>query len=67
MTVKLTGKDVNGQAVSLTRLTASNGSYSFTGLQPGTYTVSEVTPTGYFTTKDSVGTAGGTLANPRPT
>ena len=60
VTVKLTGKDVNGQYVSLTRITGSDGSYNFNGLQAGTYKVSEVTPSGYFTTKNSVGTINGT-------
>ena len=59
VTVKLTGKDSNGQSVALTRITAKDGSYNFSGLQPGTYKVSEVTPGGYFTTKNAVGTVGG--------
>lgn len=63
VTVRLTGKDLNGKSVSLTRITAKDGSYSFAGLQPGTYSVKEATPTGYSTTKNSVGTAGGTLSS----
>ena len=68
VTVRLTGKDTNGQAVSLTRITGKDGSYNFAGLQAGTYKVNEVTPAGYFTTRDSVGTvngaAVGSLASP---
>ena len=63
VTVRLTGKDINGQAVSLTRVTARDGSYNFAGLQPGTYSVREVTPAGYFTTKNSAGTAGGVVGS----
>ena len=59
VTVKLTGKDVNGKSVSLTRITNKDGSYSFNGLQAGTYKVSEVTPDGFFTTRNSVGTVAG--------
>ena len=62
VTVKLTGKDVNGVAVALTRVTAKDGSYNFAGLQPGTYSVKEVAPSGYQTTKNSAGTAGGTVS-----
>jgi protocatechuate 3,4-dioxygenase beta subunit len=44
-----------------TTITDQNGQYSFTGLRPGTYTVHEVQPAGYFEFGDSVGSAGGTL------
>ncbi len=59
VTVQLTGKDTNGQTVALTRITGKDGSYNFTGLQPGTYKVNEITPSGYFSTKNSVGTVNG--------
>jgi hypothetical protein len=39
LTVFLTGKDEFGQNVSRTTTTASDGSYSFAGLLPGTYTI----------------------------
>ena len=42
-------------------VTDQNGQYKFTGLRPGTYTVHEVQPAGYFEFGDSVGSAGGTL------
>ena len=41
VTVVLTGTDQNGQPVNLTTTTAADGSYSFIGLLPGTYTVTE--------------------------
>ncbi|MBI1214672.1 MAG: DUF11 domain-containing protein [Alphaproteobacteria bacterium] len=43
VTVNLTGTDVNSNAVSTSTTTASDGSYSFASLQPGTYTVTEPT------------------------
>ncbi|MDX2037662.1 MAG: SdrD B-like domain-containing protein [Isosphaeraceae bacterium] len=59
VTIKLTGVDDLGKSVSLTRVTAANGTYSFKGLRPGTYKVTETQPAGYTTTKNSVGTVGG--------
>jgi hypothetical protein len=46
LTVTLTGiNSVDGQTVSLTTATSFDGSYSFTGLLPGTYTIT-ITPAG---------------------
>ena len=59
VTVKLTGTDGLGQAISLTRITGSDGSYSFKGLRNGTYTITESQPSGYATTKNAVGTVNG--------
>ncbi|HZZ43308.1 MAG TPA: SdrD B-like domain-containing protein [Tepidisphaeraceae bacterium] len=62
--VQLTGKDSHNTAVSLLRVTDSNGDYSFQGLQPGTYSVKEVSPSGLIDGKDTLGTgAGGTVSN----
>ncbi|HEY4309947.1 MAG TPA: SdrD B-like domain-containing protein [Pirellulales bacterium] len=44
-----------------TTTTDENGEYTFTGLKPGTYTVHEVQPAGYFEFGDTVGSVGGTL------
>jgi Ca2+-binding RTX toxin-like protein len=42
------GFDTNGdQALDVTATTANDGSYSFTGLQPGTYRITLVVPDGY--------------------
>ncbi|MDT7837383.1 SdrD B-like domain-containing protein [Aquabacterium sp. OR-4] len=57
-TVKLTGTDDLGNAVSVTTTTDANGNYSFTGLRPGSYTVAETTPAGYLDGKDTAGTNG---------
>ncbi|HEY1599145.1 MAG TPA: SdrD B-like domain-containing protein [Pirellulales bacterium] len=49
-----------GNAVQ-TKVTGADGSYSFTNVQPGTYTVQEIVPgSPYFATGSSVGTANGT-------
>lgn len=42
--VTLTGTAVNGTAVSRCAVTDSSGNYSFSGLLPGTYAVTEVKP-----------------------
>ena len=46
-TIDLTGTDNLGNPVSLTTSTNANGEYSFTGLTPGTYTVTETQQTGW--------------------
>jgi SdrD B-like domain len=57
--VTLTGTNDLGQQVSQTQTTGSNGSYDFSGLRPGTYTVARGTaPAGYLDGKASVGTPG---------
>jgi hypothetical protein len=55
----LTGTNDVGNAVTLTTTTAANGSYAFSGLRPGSYTVTETPPSGYLAGKDSVGTVNG--------
>jgi uncharacterized repeat protein (TIGR01451 family) len=61
--VTLTGTDIFGNIVSRTAATATDGSYQFCDLVPGTYKVTESQPSGYVDGKDAVGSAGGTLAN----
>ncbi|MEN9609787.1 MAG: hypothetical protein RLZZ628_601, partial [Bacteroidota bacterium] len=45
--IELTGTDANGNAVTRTVTTNTDGSYEITNLLPGTYTVKFVSPTGY--------------------
>jgi hypothetical protein len=47
VTVTLTGTDSTNQAVTMTTTTDADGSYCFTGLAAGTYTVQIVTPIDY--------------------
>ena len=47
VTVTLTGTDANGDAIDETTTTAANGTYDFTNLTTGVYTVTETPPAGY--------------------
>src|SRR5262249_14700875 len=58
VTVKLTGTNDLGAAVSLTTTTSATGAYNFTNLRPGTYTITETQPAGYLDGKDTQGTPG---------
>jgi len=52
--------DMWGNQIDVTT-TDENGQYIFRDLEPGTYGVEEVQPSGYFDGRDHVGSAGGTL------
>lgn len=59
-TVNLTGTDINGNSVSQTTTTNSQGEFSFTGLPEGTYTLTQPTqPSGTSNGKTLVGSTGG--------
>src|SRR5206468_5716131 len=47
--------------------TAADGSYDFTGLRPGTYSLGEAQPSGYLDGKTTVGTQGGTAGDDQVT
>jgi hypothetical protein len=59
--VSLISTDNLGNTVHLTQRTDANGFYSFTGLRPGKYTLSESQPLGFIDGKDSIGSQGGTV------
>jgi SdrD B-like domain/Domain of unknown function (DUF4214) len=59
VTVRLTGTDVNGNAVNLGTMTDSSGNYQFAGLAPGTYSVTDVQPGAYMPGKNTPGSIGG--------
>ena len=61
VTVKLTGTDIFGHSVSLSDVTDIDGEYSFTNLVPGSYALTEVSPSGqdFSNAPDSVGSLGG--------
>ncbi len=56
VTVQLAGSDHLGATVMRTAVTDATGRYSFTGLRPGDYVLTEIQPTGYLNGMDSVGT-----------
>ena len=61
VTVQL--RDGNGQLVA-TQVSANDGSYKFTDLRPGTYSIVEFTPTGLLEGVAQVGSISGQIANP---
>ena len=59
VTVTLTGTNDLGNSVNVPTTTLSDGSYSFSNLRPGTYTITESQPAAYEEGKDAIGTPGG--------
>lgn len=61
----LTGTDVNSTAVTDSTTTAADGSFSFTNLPEGTYTISQAAqPLGTTNGTTTAGTTGGAASNP---
>lgn len=60
VTMTLTGGNL---ATPLTTTTANNGSYSFTNLAPGTYTVTQTQPAAYEPGTITAGSQGGTVGS----
>ena len=66
--VNLTGIDINGNPVTASTITLPDGSYVFSGLPEGTYTVSQPgQPAGTTNGITSAGSTGGTATNPTAT
>ena len=59
VTLTLTGTDLLGAPVTRTATTLGDGSYTFTDLLAGTYTLTETQPAGFAEGRDIAGTAGG--------
>lgn len=57
--ITLTGTDDLGNSVTSTTTTDSNDNYSFAGLRPGTYTITETQPANLLEGKDVLGSLGG--------
>lgn len=66
--ITLTGTDISGNPVSMTTTTAADGSYSFTDLPEGTYTLDQSTqPEGTTNGVTTAGSDGATASNPTDT
>ncbi len=63
VTITLSGINDRGGAVSMTITTNSLGFYSFGGLRPGTYTLTQTQPAGSIDGGDTAGSLGGTAGN----
>jgi len=64
-TIILSGTDVNGNPVSITTTTANDGSYIFTSLPEGTYTLDQpAQPTGTTNGTTTAGSTGGSASAP---
>lgn len=56
VTLTLAGRDVLDRVVSMTTTTGSDGSYSFTDVDPGVYNLTETQPDGWIDGKEGNGT-----------
>ncbi|MCX5688769.1 MAG: SpaA isopeptide-forming pilin-related protein, partial [Planctomycetota bacterium] len=63
VTVRLTGTNDLGASVTITAVTNAAGAFSFTGLRPGTYVLTETQPANTVDGLDRAGSAGGTAGN----
>jgi hypothetical protein len=58
--ISLSGTDDQGNTVSLSATTDTNGFYQFANLRPGSYTLKQDEPSGFMDGKDTIGSQGGT-------
>ncbi|MEM7311981.1 MAG: SdrD B-like domain-containing protein, partial [Planctomycetota bacterium] len=63
VTITLTGTDILGNPVSETTTTAADGTYEFTDLLPGDYTVTQTHPTDYYDGQETLGDGGGSAGS----
>jgi hypothetical protein len=59
--IVLAGTDFQGAAVNITQNTAANGTYDFTNIRPGSYTVTETQPSNMLDGVETKGTQVGTV------
>ncbi|MEZ6143518.1 MAG: SdrD B-like domain-containing protein, partial [Zavarzinella sp.] len=60
--ITLTGITDLGTTITQVTTTLPNGTYSFTGLRPGTYTIRETQPTNFGDSNETVGDRGGIIS-----
>lgn len=64
--IRLTGTDDRGNAVDVSVFTGLDGTYSFTGVRPGTYEIEEVVqPSGFTSGINNAGSLGGEVEGDR--
>ncbi len=63
VTVTLNGTTAAGSSVTRTTATSPDGSYAFTDLPAGIYTITETQPSGWSDGQDAAGTVGGGVGN----
>lgn len=61
--IELTGNATGGAAVTLSEMTDDAGAYSFTELDPGTYTITQRQPDAHLDGQDAITFAGAVAAN----
>ena len=61
VTITLTGTDDLAQPIHTVVSTDAGGHYALNELRPGTYTITETQPSGYYSGKNPIGTQGGTV------
>jgi hypothetical protein len=61
VTVTLTGVSFFGKSITLTTQTDANGFFLFSGLLPGTYSLTQTLPSNYQPGTDTAGTLGGSV------
>ncbi|MBX7214450.1 MAG: choice-of-anchor L domain-containing protein, partial [Thermoflexales bacterium] len=64
VTLSLVGVNDLGATVSAMATTGGYGSFSFSGLRPGTYTITESQPEGYTDGNETLGALGGSVIGP---
>jgi hypothetical protein len=62
--ITLTGTTNTGNPVNVQTQTLADGTFSFTNLQPGTYTLTETPPINFIIGQPKLGSAGGVIVSP---
>ncbi len=63
VSVELSGSDIDAPITPVVTTTGPDGTFTFDGLRPGTYVLTETDPGGYLDGREIAGTAGGSVSN----